>query len=51
LAAALIEGLPVDEAVRWGNAAGSLACTKLGAQPSLPSREALEERLNQTATT
>ncbi len=47
LAAALIEGWPLEEAVRWGNAAGSLASSKLGAQPSLPTREALEERLEQ----
>jgi ribokinase len=47
LAAALIEGLPLEEAVRWGNAAGSLASSKLGAQPSLPTREALEKRLEQ----
>jgi ribokinase len=49
LAAALIEELPLAEAIRWGNAAGSLACTKLGAQPSLPDREALEARLNEDA--
>jgi len=33
------------EAVRWGNAAGALATTKLGAQPSLPNRQALEKLL------
>lgn len=40
-AVALAEGLPLAEAVRWGNAAGALAATKLGAQPSLPNRSAL----------
>jgi ribokinase len=45
LGTALAEGKPLAEAVRWGNAAGALAATQLGAQPSLPSREALEELL------
>ncbi len=40
-AVALAEGIPLAEAVRWGNAAGALAATKLGAQPSLPNRSAL----------
>jgi ribokinase len=42
LAVALAEGKPMAEAVRWGNAAGALAVTTLGAQPSLPTRQALE---------
>ncbi|HEY85082.1 MAG TPA: ribokinase, partial [Chloroflexi bacterium] len=33
LAVALAEGRALPEAVRWGNAAGALAATKLGAQP------------------
>jgi ribokinase len=37
--AALTEGKSMHEAVRWGNAAGALACTRIGAQPALPSRE------------
>jgi sugar/nucleoside kinase (ribokinase family) len=32
--------------VCWGNAAGGLATTKLGAQPSLPTRQALERLLS-----
>lgn len=44
-AVALAEGRPVAEAVRWGNAAGALAATQLGAQPSLPTRQALETLL------
>jgi ribokinase len=44
-AVALAEGRPLAEAVRWGNAAGALATTKLGAQPSLPTREMLEAML------
>jgi len=45
LAVALAEGQPLAEAVRWGNAAGALATTQLGAQPSLPTRQALEALL------
>lgn len=44
-AVALAEGRLLAEAVRWGNAAGALATTKLGAQPSLPTRQALETLL------
>lgn len=40
-AVAFAEKKPLPEAVRWGNAAGGLAATKLGAQPSLPSRQAV----------
>jgi ribokinase len=41
-AVALAEGRSLADAVRWGNAAGALATTKLGAQPSLPTRQAVE---------
>jgi len=44
-AVALAEGRTLAEAVRWGNAAGALATTKLGAQPSLPTRQDLEALL------
>jgi ribokinase len=44
-AVATAEGRSVREAVCWGNAAGALATTRLGAQPSLPSREAVEALL------
>ena len=37
-ATALAEGRPLPEAAAWGNAAGALAVTRAGAQPSLPSR-------------
>ena len=43
--AALLRGLPETEALRHGVMAGSLACTRLGAIPSLPVRSELEERL------
>ncbi len=38
LAVALAEGLSLRQAVVWGAAAGALAATKSGAQPSLPDR-------------
>ncbi|WP_017318878.1 ribokinase [Mastigocladopsis repens] len=38
LAAALCEELPLRQAVVWGAAAGAMAATKSGAQPSLPDR-------------
>ncbi len=42
-AVALAEGKSLIEAIRWGNAAGGLATTQLGAQPSLPTRQAVLE--------
>ena len=45
-ATAYAEGKPLSEAVRWGNAAGALATTVLGAQPSLPNRARLEALLS-----
>jgi ribokinase len=44
-AAALAEEKSPIEAVRWGCAAGALATTKLGAQPSLPTRQEVEALL------
>jgi ribokinase len=41
LAVALAEGKPMEQAARWGNAAGALAVTRYGAQPSLPTRAEL----------
>jgi ribokinase len=49
LSVALAEGKGYGEAVRWGNAAGALATTKLGAQPSLPHRPSLERLLAKTS--
>ncbi len=45
LAVALAEGRGLTEAVCWANAAGALACTRGGAQPAMPSRDAVEELL------
>ncbi len=42
LACALSENRPMREALRFANAAGALATTKLGAQPSLPLRKEVE---------
>jgi ribokinase len=39
---ALAEGKSPQEAIRYGNAAGALACTTLGAQTSLPDRSDIE---------
>jgi len=39
---ALAEGRAFAEAMRWGNAAGALAATQLGAQPSLPTRHEVQ---------
>jgi len=41
----LREGLSIQDAARWGNAAGALAVTRAGAQPSLPYRAEFEKFL------
>jgi ribokinase len=41
-AVALTEGHPTLTAASWGNAAGALAVTRAGAQPSLPTRSEFE---------
>ncbi|MCX8061793.1 MAG: ribokinase [Anaerolineales bacterium] len=38
---ALAEGKPLRDAVLWGNAAGAIAVTRQGAQPSMPTRAEL----------
>jgi len=42
LAFGLSENQPIREALKLANAAGALATTKLGAQPSLPSKKEIE---------
>jgi ribokinase len=42
LIASLDNGAPLDEALRRAVAAGSLACTAAGAQPSFPERSAVD---------
>ena len=49
-AVALVHGLPLLDAVRWGNAAGALAVTRAGAQPSLPTRAEIDALLAQSGT-
>ncbi len=41
VAAALAEGLSLQQALTWGTATGALSVTQSGAQPSLPNREEL----------
>ncbi len=49
LAVALSEGRSLPDAARWANVAAGLSVTREGAQPSLPSREAIEARVTQIA--
>jgi ribokinase len=39
LTVALSEGRSLFDATKFANAAGALACTKFGAQPSMPTRQ------------
>ena len=50
LAVRLAEGDGMDEALRFANAAGALACTREGAAPSMPERAAVEELLRRGVT-
>ncbi len=45
LAVALSEGQEIIEAIRFANAAGALCCETLGAQPAMPTRAQVEQRL------
>lgn len=45
LAVALAEGKSMMEAVRFANAAAAISVTRLGAQPSAPSRAEIERFL------
>jgi ribokinase len=46
LSAALAGGSSIAAAVPWGNAAGALAVTRAGAQPSLPTKEEVQKLLS-----
>jgi ribokinase len=43
LAVAFAEGQPLDRAMRFATAAGALSVTRLGAQPSMPTRAEVDE--------
>jgi len=49
LAVAMAEGEEVEEAIRFASAAGALAVTLPGAQPSLPHREAVKRLMSTNA--
>lgn len=49
LATAIAEGKPIKEAILWGNAAGAFTVTRVGAQPSLPSRTEVESLIASTS--
>jgi ribokinase len=42
LAVAMAEGMEIDAALRFANAAGALCCSRMGAQPALPTRGEVE---------
>jgi ribokinase len=46
LAVGLAEGMPLSAAVRFANAAGALACTKVGAMVAIPTRGEVELLMN-----
>jgi len=46
LAVAIAEGKPLKKAVSFANAAAALSVTKLGAQPSAPTREEIDKFLS-----
>ncbi|MBV6623320.1 MAG: ribokinase [Rivularia sp. (in: Bacteria)] len=47
LAAAISQELSLHQAIIWGSAAGALAATKSGAQPSLPDRDTFDKFLQE----
>jgi ribokinase len=47
LAVALTEGKPLPEAVKFASAASAISVTRMGAQPSAPARDEIEEFLKQ----
>jgi ribokinase len=49
-AASLAGGAGAHAAARWATAAGALACTRMGAEPSLPRREEIERLLASQGT-
>jgi ribokinase len=45
LAVRIAEGASLEDAVRFANACGALACTVMGAEPSMPTLGAVERFL------
>ncbi len=43
LATALAEGRPLTDAARWANAAAAFSVTRQGAQPSIPTRDEIDQ--------
>jgi ribokinase len=50
LATALAKDLALEEAVGFANAAAALSVTRMGAQPSIPSRKEIEKMLSSSGT-
>ena len=50
LAAAFAAGESLANAVKFGCAAGALATTKMGAEPSLPTKDEIEKLLLSSST-
>ena len=50
LATALVEGKSILEAIRFASAASAITVTRLGAQPSAPSREEIDSFLSSAAS-
>ena len=48
LCVGLSEGMPIKAAARFGSACGALACTKIGAHPSLPWRHQVSALLGES---
>ncbi len=46
LAVGLVEGMPLESAVKFAGAASAVSVTRLGAQPSAPTREEIETLMN-----
>lgn len=49
LGCALAEGKPLEQAVLFANAAAALACTKHGAQVSIPTREEVDAKMAESS--
>jgi ribokinase len=48
LAVGHAEGMVIEDAMKFANAAGALCCGNFGAQPALPGRDAVDKLLGST---